>query len=195
MKKLVWLSLFLMGICAVSFSYKDDTYESAEVMDFSDNTMYVRFRVNIELVKDYIEDRIDEVEKEIKKASKSEKKNLERMLDNYEFYLERMNSGKELLGVWVFGDFNGWKTAVSDIPNTLVAGKSNPDTYYAKTYVPITYDGDGEYYRYKFVLNYGTYIDEDGAEKDDFVYIEDPLADVNTDDGFGGYNSEFTYAD
>lgn len=184
-----------MVFTVASFSWKDDSYDSAEVKAFSDDVMYVRFRVNIALVEDYIEERIEEVEDELASADASEEANLERMLENYEFYLERMNSGKDLLGVWVFGDFNGWKTAVSDVPNTLVQSSKNTDLWYAKTYVPIDYDGAGEWYRYKYVLNYGTYIDEDGAEKDDFVYIEDPLADNNTDDGFGGFNSEFTYTD
>lgn len=196
MKKRVLLGcvLFLaVGVfVTVLYASRDAAYTSWEVMqtDTATKTMQVRFRINIPYTIEYIKQRIASTETAIRTTTDPERvAMLRRNWTNYTYNLGRMQSGKPLIGIWVFGDFNTWKTAVSSVPNSLERTSSNPDTWYTKTLVPMQYYTSAtKKYRYKFVLNYGTL--PDGT--DDFVYIEDPRCNgMRADDGFGGFNSYF----
>lgn len=174
MKKKFWLVLvaLLFTGTALSFSSYDASIKSHEVKSDDGSYVYVRFRLNIPVLEDYLEERIDE-------ETDDEK------LEKYENTLDLLESGYDIENVWVFGDFNSWATAVSDVPNELVQSSKNSDTWYAKTYVAIYHGGEAGTHRYKFVIDLGL---------DEYLYVEDPLNDNYGDDGFDGYNSEFYYA-
>lgn len=185
------LILAIGASVAVAYASRDASYTSWERMqtDVASKTMYIRFRINIPYTIEYIKRRITETEAAIRTTTDPDRQSmLRRNWTNYTYSLGRMQSGKPLLGIYIFGDFNNWKTAVSTVPNKFEPSSGNPDTWYTKTLVPITYFNSATHkYRYKYVLNYGTLPDGN----DDYVYIEDPRSELKSDDGFGGFNSYF----
>lgn len=188
----------LMAVTLV-FAAKDAGYKSWEVAEVKKldkkEVILVRFRLNIPHALDYAKARRAWIENELKSATPERATILAGNWTNYNIVINGMSRGKKLLNVFVFGDFNSWKTATSDMPNKLEPSKGNPDTYYTRTYVSFDRGPKKKQYRYKFVLDYGMKKADDGSETFDYVYIEDPLSGKNkNDDGFGGFNSFFVYS-
>jgi hypothetical protein len=182
------LVLVLVGFGMLAGKY-DSGYKSFEIKEKKENTMYVVFRLNIPFALNYLENLLNGFKKKLETAEKG-KKNLQKKIDNYTVILDQLKNNK-VKKVCVFGDFNGWKTFASDKPNLLKPGSANPDTWYTATLVPFLVSGPGEKLRYKFVLDIGKkFTAADGTEQE-YLYIEDPMNPQKSDDGFGGYNSEF----
>ena len=194
MKKFLVVFATLFMFSAISFAKYDDTYKSWQIEKKVGNTIYVRFRVNIPLVIKHFQKQIAFFEKKLKtEKSPRKQRSYKKTIGNYKVLLEQMKKHRKVKAVYVFGDFNGWKTAGSDKPNKLIPSKKNPDTWYARTYVPFLVAKKGDQLRYKFVIDLGySYTAKDGT-KQDYIYTEDPLNKNNSPDGFGGFNSYFTY--
>ncbi len=193
MKRLMLVAFTVLFGAGLLFSASDSKYKSWEIMEVKGSNIYVRFRINIPYTIKYTEDIVNWFKGAIKKETSPRKlKSYQKSLGNYEIILDMLKKNqKNIKAIYVFGDFNGWKTAGSEVPNQLIPS-SNPDTYYAKTLVPMI-ASKGVTLKYKFVIDLGkTYNAQDGTPQE-YVYIEDPRNPDKTPDGFGGYNSQFTY--
>ncbi|OHD54507.1 MAG: hypothetical protein A2Y33_04905 [Spirochaetes bacterium GWF1_51_8] len=187
-KLLMSIALLGVGIGLVSGSM-DSAYKNLEIKEKKGTTMYVAFRINIPYAIQYVENQLNGFKKKLETAEKG-KKALQVKITNYSVTLNLMKKNK-IKRICVFGDFNGWMTFASEKPNVLKPGTANPDTWYTPNAVPFLVSGAGEKLRYKFVLDIGkTYIAADGKEQE-FIYLEDPKNTSKSDDGFGGFNSEF----
>ena len=188
-KKLLMTAFLVLIGFGMLVAKLDSGYKSYEIKEKKDNTMYVIFRINIPYTVQYLENLLDGFKKKLETAEKGKKK-LQQKIDNYTVILAQLKNNK-VKKVCVFGDFNGWKTFASDKPNLLKPGSANPDTWYTSLAVPFLVSGPGEKLRYKFVVDIGKkFTAADGTEQE-FLYLEDPKNPQKSDDGFGGYNSEF----
>jgi hypothetical protein len=178
----------------------DKNYKSYELMqektEGGRTIGYYRFRLNIPLAMEYMRERLKWSQEMAEKSKGTEyytayTNNIGYYRDN----LAKMTSGKELKGVRMFGDFNSWyQQALGDNVYELIPSRANPQTYYTQKLVPFRKYRSPRNNRYKFILDYGEIKLADGSVTDNFAYVEDPLSGDNKgDDGFGGFNSFFTY--
>jgi len=193
MKK-AWLLVVFSLISGSLFAELTKDYKSYEIMEKKGNTIYVRFRVNVPYLIQFAKDQIQVTKDQIAKEKNPRKKaKLEEILAHYEQHYDLL-SKNQVKRICVFGDFNGWATFASEIPNTLKPSKGNPDTWYTETLVPfVVKPGEKMQLRYKFVIDIGkSYTSKDGKPQD-YLYLEDPINPNKDLDGFDGYNSYFIY--
>ncbi len=195
MKKVFFILAVVFFGTSLMFSALDSSYVSYEQKEVKGSTVYMRFRLNIPYAIKYIEGQVTWLEGKIKTETSPRKlKSYQKSKGNYDIMLSIMKNPKnKVKNIYVFGDFNAWMTAGSDKPNKLEPTSKDPDTWYTKTLVPFIVTQKGEQLRYKFVIDYGfTFKALDGTDQE-FVYLEDPRNNDKSPDGFGGYNSSFTY--
>jgi len=192
--KRLWFMVALVLFSSTMFAALDTNYVSYEIMEKKGNTIYVRFRVNVPYLIQFAKDQIQVTKDQIAKEKNPRKKaKLEEILAHYEQHYDLLSKNK-VKAICVFGDFNGWATFASEIPNKLEPTSKNPDTWYTKTLVPfVVKPGEKMQLRYKFVIDVGVqYTSKDGKPQD-YLYLEDPLNPQKDLDGFDGYNSFFVY--
>ena len=188
--KKVLMATVLVGLgIGMAAGSLDSAYKNLEIKEKKGTTMYVAFRINMPYAIQYVENQLAGFKKKLETAEKG-KKALQTKITNYSVTLNLLKKNK-VKRICVFGDFNGWLTFASEKPNILKPGTANPDTWYTPNAVPFLVSGPGEKLRYKFVLDIGKpYIAADGKDQE-YIYLEDPKNNSKSDDGFGGFNSEF----
>ncbi|NPV37961.1 hypothetical protein BREVNS_1995 [Brevinematales bacterium NS] len=192
--KRLWLMVVFSLLSGMLFAELDSSYVSYEIMETKGNTIYVRFRVNVPYLIQYTKEQIQVTKDLIAKEKNPRKKGkLEEILAHYEQHYELLSKNK-VKAICVFGDFNGWATFASEIPNKLEPTSKNPDTWYTKTLVPfIVKPGEKMQLRYKFVIDVGVQYKSKDGKPQDYLYLEDPRNPNKDLDGFDGYNSYFVY--
>ncbi|URA09609.1 hypothetical protein [Thermospira aquatica] len=192
--KRLWLFLALSLISSSLFAALTKDYVSYEIMEKKGNTIYVRFRVNVPYLIQFAKDQIQVTKNQIAKEKNPRKKaKLEEILAHYEQHYDLLSKNK-VKAICVFGDFNGWATFASEIPNKLEPTSKNPDTWYTKILVPfVIKPGEKMQLRYKFVIDVGVQYKAKDGKPQDYLYLEDPINPNKDLDGFDGYNSYFVY--
>ncbi len=192
--KRLWLLVALSLISGSLFAALTKDYVSYEIMEKKGNTIYVRFRVNVPYLIQFAKDQIQVTKDQIAEEKNPRKKaKLEEILAHYEQHYELLSKNK-VKAICVFGDFNGWATFASEIPNKLEPTSKDPDTWYTKTLVPfVVKPGEKMQLRYKFVIDVGVQYKSKDGKPQDYLYLEDPINPNKDLDGFDGYNSYFIY--
>ena len=196
MKRLAFVAVLALGLGLVSCTdgkggqtgettrnvSKD--YKNYEVVTNDGKLVYVKFRVSLTTLGDYVNSKVTDLEGKVKAATNDDqKKGLQGGLDYWKTMSSNVKAGKPE-AICVFGDFNAWKTFVSDVPNLFEASK-DADVWYTPKLIP--FDVAKLTNKYKFVISFGKKADG----SDNWLYIEDPKNANKIDDGFGGFNSIF----